>query len=134
MGLLSFLSRSSRAAGPDVVVDVRFEDGLFFLDLMNIGGGSAFRVSVKFEPEIRGLEGRHAISEMALFRGVEFMPPGKTISTFLDDSSAYFAREEPTRFEAEVVFHDGRDKQLSNRIRHDLGIYRDVGYIRRGPR
>ena len=129
MGLLGRLL-FCREPAPDVIVDFDFEDGLLFVALRNIGRGPAFDVSVDFDKNLRGVEGAKVISEMALFRDVGFLPPRKSIRTFLDTSASYFARDEPTELRCETTFHDRRGRRLVNRMRHNLEIYRDIGYIR----
>ena len=129
MGLLGRLL-CRREAAPDVVVDFDFEDGLLFVTLRNIGRGPAFDISVEFDRELRGVEGVKVIPEMALFRDVGFLPPQKEIRTFLDTSASYFARDEPTELRCETAFHDRGGRRLVNRMRHNLEIYRDIGYIR----
>ena len=129
MGLLRRLL-CPREPAPDVVVDFEFEDGLLFVTLCNIGLGPAFDVSVQFDREFRGVEGNKLITEMALFRDVGFMPPQKSIRSFLDTSASYFGREEPTELRCETAFNDRNGRRLVNRIRHNLEIYRDIGYVR----
>jgi hypothetical protein len=116
---------------PDVVVDFIFEIGLLFIAIINIGEGPAFCISVKFNGEIQGVGGTKLISEMPLFRHLEFMPPDKKITTFLDTSSSYFAHRQPTEIETSISFSDRHGKQYNNKIKHNLDIYRDIGYIKK---
>ena len=116
---------------PDVIFDVIFERGLLFFTIHNIGSAPACDVSIKFDCEIRGIGGSKPVSEMPLFRMIRFMPPGKEITTFVDTSASYFRNEQPVQIEAYVIFHDRRGKCYTNRIRHDLAIYQDIGYIER---
>ncbi len=117
--------------GPDVIVDFVFDDGLLFIALANIGLAPATAVSVLFNRPIRGLGGRKVVSETALFRRTEFLLPGKRIQTFLDTSAAYFRRGEPLEIETEVNFADRTGNLYVSRIRHNLDIYREIGYIQR---
>ena len=129
MGLLGRLL-CRREPAPDVIVDFDFEDGLLFVALRNIGRGPAFDISVEFDKRLHGIGGAKVIPEMALFSDVGFLPPRKSIRTFLDTSASYFARDEPTELQCETAFHDRRGRRLVNRMRHNLEIYRDIGYIR----
>src|SRR3979409_986097 len=81
---------------PDVIIDFRFEQGLFYIALINISDVPAYRVSVRVEKKFRGLGGECDISLLRLFRRVEFLAPRKRIETLLDSSRAYFQRREPT--------------------------------------
>ena len=49
---------------------------------------------------------------MALFRGVEFVPPGKEFRQLVDPFSAYYARQEPLRVTATVTYADRREQQF----------------------
>ena len=115
---------------PDIVVDFIFDRGLLYIAIINIGEAPAFRISVKFNREIRGVGGAKVISEMPLFRKIEFMPPDKKITTFLDTSSSYFERRQPTEIETTISFSDRHGKHYKNQIKHNLDIYRDIGYIK----
>ncbi len=114
---------------PDVIVDFVFEKGLFHIAIINIGDASAYRVSVTFNHEIKGLGGSKAVSKMALFQKIEFMPPQKRIATFLDTSNSYFKQQQPTDIETTIKFNDSQGKGYKNIIKHNLNIYKDIGYI-----
>ncbi len=114
---------------PDVILDFVFENGLFHIALINIGDAPAYKTSVTFNRELKGLGGKKIVSTMALFQNVEFMPPGKKIATLLDTASSYFKQQLPTDIIATVKFFDRTGKPCSNIIKHNLNIYRDIGYI-----
>jgi hypothetical protein len=114
---------------PDVIIDFVFECGLLYIALINIGKAPAYSISVKFSREIKGIEGSKLISQMLLFRRLEFMPPGKKIFTFLDNSASYFQHEQPSDIETLITFKDRRGKRFLNRIKHNLDVYRDIGYV-----
>lgn len=124
---------SNYAAGarrPDVIVDFIFEDGLFFISVANIGDAPALKVSVKFDKDIRGVDGSQVVSSLPLFRNIEFLAPQREIRTFLDSSTAYFGRREPTRIAAALSYRDQHKVKYATTIRHDLGIYKQIGYVR----
>ena len=114
---------------PDVIVDFDFDDGLLFLTLSNIAQGPAFDISVGFDREVWGVGGSKLISGMTMFRDVGFLPPNKSIRTFVDTSASYFERGQPTELRCETLFHDRRGRRYVNTIRHNLDIYRDIGYV-----
>jgi hypothetical protein len=114
---------------PDVIVDFTFEQGLLHIAVVNIGEAPAYSISVTFDREIKGVGGRKRVSAMPLFRRIEFMPPGKNITTFLDTSASYFAGSQPLQIKTTINFSDREDKKYSNVIKHNLDIYRDIGYI-----
>jgi len=113
----------------DVLLDVEFEDGLFFLVLANLGDAAAHRVRVKFDAPLRGLGGEKRIDRLRLFQRLEFLPPGRRIRVFLDRSSLYFAREEPTAFTATIGWRDDAGERRSRVVSHDLDAYRDFPYL-----
>ncbi len=116
---------------PDVIVDFIFEDGLFFVSVENITNRPALKVHVEFDPKFNGGGGTLGVSELALFQNIEFLAPRKQIATFLDTSSSYFSRGEPTRITAKIRFQDGQGKEYSNTIRHDLEIYRTLVMVQK---
>ena len=116
---------------PYVTLDFVFDNGLFFIAIRNIGKRSAFKVAVQFDKEFKGLEGKKDVSKLPLFANIEFMPPDKEIVAFLDSSSAYFKRGEPTRIETKISFQNYEGRKYEFKMTHDLGIYKELGYIRR---
>ncbi|MBL1212230.1 MAG: hypothetical protein HND52_02630 [Ignavibacteriae bacterium] len=116
---------------PEVILDFIFEDGLLYIAIKNIGRKPAYKISINFEQRFRGVEGGKIISELPLFKLIEFMPPGKEIKTFLDSSSAYFAREEPEQISAEVNYQNIKSAKYRTTIVHNLGIYKEIGYVTR---
>lgn len=116
-------------AGPDIIVDFVFEDGLFFLAVANIGGEPAERVQVAFDPIFKGLGGSVAIPDLPLFRNIEFLAPGRSIRTFFDSASAYFARGEAERVTVNISYSDREGQNFKTAIRHDLSIYRDIAFV-----
>ena len=116
---------------PEVLLDVVFDDGLLFLAVSNIGGAPALGVSFDFEPTLRGLGGTRDLSELALFRNLEFLAPGKEIRTLLDSSAAYFGRDEPTKVAVRGRYRDASGRSYETTIHHDLAIYRELAYVPR---
>ncbi len=116
---------------PEVIVDFVYDDGLFFISVQNISDRPAYKVQVDFEPPFKGLGGSLEASSMPLFRNIEFLAPHKIISTFLDTSTAYFNRGEPTRITARISFRDNKNRPFTLTIHHDLEIYRSIITIRR---
>jgi hypothetical protein len=114
---------------PDVIVDFLFEDGMFFIAVQNIGLHPAQRVHVAFDPPFKGLGGTASVSELPLFRNIEFLAPSRAIRTFLDSSAAYFARREPEQVSATVSYSDRSGHKFSCTIIHDLAIYRDIAFV-----
>jgi hypothetical protein len=118
---------------PDVIVDFQVEDGLLFVVLKNIGAASAYGVVTRFDHPFHGLGGRKDIAELALFRSLAFVPPGKAFVQLVDHVGAYFARQEPRRLEATVTYADRDGRTYTDVMPHDLDIYRDLADAGRLP-
>lgn len=114
------------AGRPDMIVDFVVDGGFLFVVLKNIGVASAFHVVTTFDRSFRGLGGSRDISAMALFRGVEFVPPGKEFRQLVDSIGAYYARQEPLRLTATVTYADRREQPFKDTMSHNLEIYRDL--------
>jgi hypothetical protein len=123
-------SRSGRG-GPDVILDVIFEDGLLFLALRNIGDEPATDVSVTFSERVVGLGGDREVSALPLFHRLTFLAPGREIRAFLDTSASYFARRQPTQIVANIACRGADGRPRARQITHDLEIYRQLGYVRK---
>ena len=80
-----------------------------------------------FDKPFKGLGGAKRISDMRVFRRVEFMPPGKAFSQFVDPLAAYARRKEPMHLVATVSYRDDDDNRYEERIPHDLKIYLELG-------
>ena len=117
------------SARPDVIVEFLFENGLLFISVNNIGDRPALNISVKFNQKITGLGGSKDFAELALFKNIEFLGPGREITTFLDRSGSYFTRQEPTRILARVTYSDFEKQGYERTIKHDLEIYRDLAFV-----
>jgi hypothetical protein len=122
--------KSLEALESDVIVDFIFDEGLFFIAIKNLGDRPAYKVSVKFDCRIYGFGGKD-ICALPLFCNIEFLAPHKTITTFLDSSGSYFSSGGATKISARVAYHDSRGTRRVATIRHDLEIYREIGFIRR---
>lgn len=123
-------TRRSMTSDPDpyVIVDFVFDHGTLFIEVENIGARPAFEVRVDFSPKLIGVGGTLEVSALPLFTSLEFLPGGKKISAFLDTSESYFRSGQPTHITALVTYKDARETKLTQTIRHNLEIYRNIGY------
>lgn len=116
---------------PDVILDVRFEEGLLLLSVKNIGSKPAINVSVRFKKRLVGIDGTKIVSALPLFRNIAFLAPQKEIETFLDTSASYFKRRQPSQIEATIRYKDVSGARFEAFVSHDLAIYKEIGYVRR---
>jgi hypothetical protein len=115
---------------PEVIVDVVFEEGLFFLSVANIGDRPALDVQTTFNRKLVGLGGTKDVAGLALFRNIAFLAPGKEIRTLLDSAPSWFARTRSTAITARVTYADAEKKAYRGTMTHDLEIYRELAYPR----
>jgi len=115
---------------PMVIVDFIFEDGLFFIAVKNITASPAYDVSVSFSKPFTGIEGTKKTSTLPLFRNIPFLAPQKEIVTYLDTSASYFRRRQPTDIRATIIGKDASGNVFKSVMRHDLKIYKELGYLR----
>ena len=127
---LSSTSIIGHSAGrPEVIVEFLFDRGLFLISLRNIGDRPATGVSVKFDKKIVGPDRQKDISSLPLFRNLDFLGPGREIVAFLDSSSSYFRRKQPTKISARITYSDPEKQKYEVTINHDLEVYRELPYL-----
>jgi hypothetical protein len=56
-------------------LDFEYDDGVLYIIIENIGPSSAYKVSIKFDKEITGMEGQRKMSAMRIFECIEFLSP-----------------------------------------------------------
>ena len=112
-----------------MILDLEFEDGLFFLVLENIGSRPAHSVRVRFAGPLRGLGGEKRIDRLRIFQRLELLGPRRRIRIFLDRAALLFARDEPTEIEARIAWRTDDGERRSRTIRHDLDAYRDFPHL-----
>lgn len=106
-----------------VVLDVVFEQGLLYLELVNLGDRPALDITASFDQPLVDAHGRD-VSELLLFRGLAFLAPGRRIRTLLGPSSDH--SESVT---ARVEYARPGDERTQTRITHDLALFRELAYV-----
>ncbi|MFL6364225.1 MAG: hypothetical protein ACJ719_03325, partial [Nitrososphaeraceae archaeon] len=111
-----------------VILDFEYDNnnGLLFVIIENIGASSAYRVSVKFNKEITGIHGERKITEMNIFKYLEFLPPRKKIRIFVDIFSSYLIREQPLLITTTILYSNKNNQKFQDVIEHNLSIYKDM--------
>lgn len=115
--------------GPDdgVVVDIVFEDGVLYLELANLADRPALNVTCRFEPGLVDVDGRD-VSELGLFRRLEFLGPRRRIRTLLDSTTGYFARKQPKRVAVAVEYERPNEPRRVTDVAHDFEVFRELAY------
>ena len=111
-----------------VILDVQFSDGVFSFVIENIGAIPATNVSTTLDKKIMGLGGTKTINDLRILKEITYFPPKKAFTFLLDSASSFFARQEPTRFTATISYSDSDGASYTEKITHDLEIYRDLPY------
>ncbi|HWJ32620.1 MAG TPA: hypothetical protein VNR59_09790 [Gaiellaceae bacterium] len=106
-----------------VVVDVVFEGGLLYLELVNLGDRAALDVACSFKPPLIDAQGRD-VGELRLFRRLAFLAPTRRIRTLLGASSEYAESVTVT-----VEYTQAGGDRRGSRITHDLGAFRELAYV-----
>jgi hypothetical protein len=118
---------NTAAADDGVVVDVVFEDGVLYLELANLADRPALNVGCSFDPPLVDVQGRD-VSELRVFRRVEFLGPRRRVRTLLDSVPGYFRREGATRVTVAVEYERPGEGGRETRVTHDLELYRELAY------
>ena len=118
------------AAAPDdgVVVDVVFEDGVLYLELLNLSERPALNVRCSFDPPLVDVQGRD-VSQLRLFRHVEFLGPRRAHRTLLDSPSGYHARDAPAAVTVVVDYERPNEPRQASRVTHDLELFRELAFL-----
>lgn len=115
----------------DVFVDVLFEDGLLYLVLSNNGEQAAENVRVEFDKPLLGIDSVD-MSQLGVFKHLEYLAPGKNIAVLLDRAPAFYARRQRSRIKLKVVWRVGRTS-FGSTMNHDMRAYADIPYIVHQP-
>lgn len=120
------LEKQDRA--PEVILDFEYDNnnGLLFVVIENIGVSSAYKISVKFNKEMTGIQGEKKITEMNIFKYLEFLPPRKKIRIFVDGFSSYLIREQPLSITTTILYSNKNNQKFRDLIEHNLSIYKDL--------
>lgn len=133
---LTFVARSRNSVAtyenlmnsrPEVILDFTLDDGLLTIHLKNIGARSAYAVKTAFDKPFHGFDGKKCISDMRVFRNLEFMAPGKDLAQFIDVLANYAKRKQPMRIAATISYRDREGKRYEERIVHNLRSYLELG-------
>jgi hypothetical protein len=94
-----------------------------------LGLSPVYKVSIKFDKEITGMEGQKRISAMKIFNRIEFLSPHKKVRIFVDTFALYLIRKQPLIIGATVNYSNKNNNEFQNVINHDLSIYQDFPHI-----
>lgn len=110
---------------PEVIVDFECEEDSLFIIIANVGFSSAHRISIRCDKGIRDFRGKQ-MTELEIFRKLEFMPPGKRIRLFVNNFAAYLKEKQPLRPIFTVTYFDREQKKQTDVIRHNLTMFKGI--------
>ncbi len=110
-----------------VVVDVVVEEGVIYVELVNLADRPAVDVRCSFDPPLKDVAGRD-LSELRLFRHAAFLGPRRRVRTLLDSLNGYFQRDGATRLAVAVEYERPGAPRTSTKVSHDLALYRELLY------
>jgi hypothetical protein len=112
---------------PEVIVDFEYDNrGLLFVIIQNIEFSSAYQALIKFDSEIMGFRGDKKLTDMRIFRSLEFLPPGKRIRIFVDTLVSYLNRKQPLILNIIISSSNKNKRKFQEVIKHDLSIYKEI--------
>ncbi|MGE5274498.1 MAG: hypothetical protein ACM3QU_12180 [Verrucomicrobiota bacterium] len=114
-------------ADDGVVVDVVLEDGVLYLELANLSDRPALNVRCSFDPPLVDAQGRD-VSELRVFRQIEFLGPRRLLRTLLDSIPGYFGRKGALRFSVAVEYERPGEPRCETKVTHDLELHRELAY------
>jgi hypothetical protein len=109
-----------------VVLDLECDAGRAHLVLVNTGDAVAMDVRVVFSRPLIGLGGEMRVSELALFKGLGVLRPGREFRVFWDTTPRLYEAKRPLAFEAAVTWRDAAGGEHLARYRHDLEVFREL--------
>ncbi len=118
-------AKLKKTENPDIILDVSLRDRVLYLVLANRRDHPLREVRVTFRRKLMGLGGEVEISDLPLWKHLEYMAPGRVIEVPLDRAEMFFAREKVTKLTATLAYTDPEGARFQAVITHDLAAYRD---------
>lgn len=117
---------------PNVIVDFVLENDLMYIQIKNYSSHApAVNVRTKFDQPILGFDGKKVISEIAVFRHLDYLAPLKVFKVFTAPLQAFLKRLKRDEIAIKVSYEDDRGKRFAKAIRHNLSIYKDLPIIKK---
>jgi hypothetical protein len=110
-----------------VVVDLVVEDGVIYLELVNLSDRPALNVRSSFDAPLIDVAGRD-ISELRLFRHIEFLGPRRRIRTLLNSLDGHFGGDGAARIAVTVDYERPGEPRSATKVSHDLEVHRQLLY------
>jgi hypothetical protein len=123
---------------PFVVLDLETWQTIATLKIKNIGQSIATNVNFKFTPELSSTfddtmgGGDYRLSEIEVFaRGIASLPPGRELSTLLDQIPQRIEAGLPSRYDVEISFDAPNGKRYTDRQTLSLDTHMGLTRVER---
>ncbi len=100
---------------------------MLYLELTNLADRPALNVECSFDPPLVDVQGRD-VSQLRVFRRVEFLGPRRRVRTLLDSVPGYFGRKGPPQVAVSVEYERPGAPRTAVNVTHDLELYRELTY------
>lgn len=88
---------------PYVSVDIEFENAMGYVVVQNHGLSPATNINITFLPELVATRNRK-VSETLFAKPISFLPPGRTLRSFIDSGVALLHKDAPGEYTAKVEY------------------------------
>ncbi len=117
---------------PNVIVDFVLENDLMFIQIKNYSNyAPAVNVRTRFDQPIIGIDGKKLVSEIAIFKHLDYLAPLKVFKIFTAPLQAFLKRLKEDEIAIKIIYEDDRGKRFAKAIRHNLSIYKDLPIIKK---
>lgn len=117
---------------PNVIVDFVLENDLMFIQIKNYSNyAPAVNVRTRFDQPIIGFDGKRLVSEIAIFKHLDYLAPLKVFKIFTAPLQAFLKRLKEDEIAIKIIYEDDRGKRFAKAIRHNLSIYKDLPIIKK---
>lgn len=117
---------------PNVIVDFVLENDLMFIQIKNYSNyAPAVNVRTRFDQPIIGFDGKRLVSEIAIFKHLDYLAPLKVFKVFTAPLQAFLKRLKEDEIAIKIIYEDDRGKRFAKAIRHNLSIYKDLPIIKK---
>lgn len=118
---------------PNVIVDFVLENDSMFIQIKNYSSyAPAVNVRTRFDQPILGFDGKKLVSEVAVFKHLDYLAPLKVFNVFTASLKAFLKHLKGEEIVIELIYEDDRGKRFAKTIKHNLSIYKDLPTINEG--
>ena len=110
----------------DIILDFVIIEESLNIKFYNRSKHKFVNVRTEFSNPIIGLNGEKVISELNVFKHLQFMAPGKEFLIYVDELNPFFANNKNELITVLIYATKRNGKQVHKKIEHNLNIYKDI--------